>query len=136
MDTLYQKQILDYAQKSRFSAAVNHPTHTATLDNPICGDRITINLKVSEHHVNQIGVSVRGCALCEAGAGLAVTCFTGHTVQTVRQLARDFSDWLANQDEEAPAPEMQHFAPVRNIRNRHKCVLLACNAIIKALSAK
>ena len=135
MDTLYQKQILDYAQKSRASKAVDQPTHTATLDNPTCGDRVTISLDVSGHTVNQIAVAVRGCALCEAGAGLSIACFTGQADKTIGQLTDDFSNWLAGQNEEAPTPEMQHFTPVKAIRNRHKCVLLACHTVVKALSA-
>ena len=136
MDALYQKQILDYAQKSRASKAVDQPTHTATLDNPTCGDRVTISLDVSGHNVNQIAVAVRGCALCEAGAGLVIACFTGQTDQTIRQLTDDFSNWLARQNKEVPTPEMQHFDPVKAIRNRHKCVLLACHAVVKAMSAE
>ena len=136
MDALYQKQILDYARKFRDSKAVDQPTHTATLDNPTCGDRVTISLDVSGHNVNQIGVAVRGCALCEAGAGLAIACFTGQTYQTIRHLTDDFSNWLAGQNEETPTPEMQHFTPVKAIRNRHKCVLLACHTVVKALSAE
>ena len=136
VDALYQKQILDYAQKSRASKAVDQPTHTATLDNPTCGDRVTISLDVSGHNVNQIGVAVRGCALCAAGAGLAIACFTGQTDRTIHQLTDDFSNWLAGQNKEAPTPEMQHFTPVKAIRNRHKCVLLACHAVVKALSAE
>ena len=136
MDTLYQKQILDYAQKYRASKAVDQPTHTATLDNPTCGDRVTISLDVSGYMVNQIAVEVRGCALCEAGAGLVIACFTGQTDQMIRQLTDDFSNWLAGQNKEAPTPEMQDFNPVKAIRNRHKCVLLACHTVVKALSAE
>ena len=135
MDSLYQKQILDYAKKSRSSATVEQPTHTATLDNTICGDRVAISLKVNSHQVQQIGVAVRGCALCEAGAGLAITCFTGQTEQVIRQLTTDFSVWLTEPNKQAPTPEMEHFTPVQAIRNRHKCVLLASDAVVKALSA-
>ena len=136
MDALYQKQILDYAQKARASKAVDQPTHTATLDNPTCGDRVTVSLDVSGHKVNQIAVNVRGCALCEAGAGLVIACLTGQTDQTIHQLTDDFSNWLAGQNKEAPTPEMEHFNPVKAIRNRHKCVLLACHTVVKALSAE
>ena len=136
MDALYQKQILDYTQKARASKAVDQPTHTATLDNSTCGDRVTISLNVNGHQVNQIAVAVRGCALCEAGAGLVIGCFTGQTDQTIRQLTYDFSNWLAGQNKEAPTSEMQHFTPVKAIRNRHKCVLLACHAVVKAMSAE
>ena len=136
MDSLYHRQILDYAQKSRASTPLDQPTHTATLDNPTCGDRVEISLEVGSKKVKNIGVAVRGCALCEAGAGLAIECFTGQNDQTIRQLTDEFSDWLTGHGADAPTPQMQHFTPVQPIRNRHKCVLLACHATLKALSAK
>ena len=136
MDALYQKQILDYAQKARASKAVDQPTHTASLDNSICGDRVTVSLNVNGHNVNQIAVAVRGCALCEAGAGLVIECFSGQTDHAIRQLIDEFSDWLTSHGIEAPVPQMQQFTPVQSIRNRHNCVLLACHATLKALSAE
>ena len=135
MDALYQKQILDFAQKSRASPPLDQPTHIATLDNTICGDRVEISLEVKSQHIKKIGVSVRGCALCEAGAGLAIECFTGQSDQRIRRLSDDFSRWLTDRGTNAPTPQMQHFTPVQSIRNRHKCVLLACHATLKALSA-
>ena len=136
MDALYQKQILDYAKKSRASNPLDQPTHTATLDNTICGDRVEISLKVKSRHIEKIGVTVRGCALCEAGAGLVIECFSGQTDQAIRQLIDEFSDWLTSHGTEAPTPQMQHFTPVQSIRNRHNCVLLACHATLKALSVE
>ena len=134
MDALYQKQILDYAQKSRASTPLDQPTHTATVDNTICGDRVEISLEFESQEVKKIGVSVRGCALCEAGAGLAIECFSGQTEQAIRRLTDDFTTWLTDPGTEAPTPQMQHFTPVQAIRNRHKCVLLASHATLKALS--
>ena len=120
MDALYQKQILDFAQKSRASPPLDQPTHIATLDNTICGDRVEISLEVKSQHIKKIGVSVRGCALCEAGAGLAIECFTGQSDQRIRRLSDDFSRWLTDHGTNAPTPQMQHFTPVQPIRNRHK----------------
>jgi nitrogen fixation NifU-like protein len=136
MDALYQKQILDYAQKSRASPPLDQPTHTATVNNTICGDSVEISLVVNSQRVEEIGVTVRGCALCEAGAGLVVECFTGQTEKTVCQLAGDFSNWLSDNGVNAPIPQMNYFTPVQSIRNRHKCVLLASIATLKALSAR
>ena len=134
MDALYQQQILDYAKKSRISKPLDQPTHLATVDNTICGDRVEISLEVRSQQVKKIGMTVRGCALCEAGAGLAIECFTGQTEQAIRRLTDDFTIWLTDQGNEEPIPQMQHFTPVKTIRNRHKCVLLACHGTLKALS--
>lgn len=134
MDALYQKQILDYAFRARASAAVDQPTHSASFDNPICGDRVDVTLALTKIYVEKMGVKVRGCALCEAGAGLALECLPGLNEESIRQLSCAFSEWIDGKTMEPPLPTMLHFTPVRSIRNRHKCVLLAFLATQKALT--
>ena len=136
MDSLYQKQILDYACKSRASVAIDQPTHSATFNNPVCGDRVDVTLVLNEIYVEQMGLEVRGCALCEAGAGLALECLPGLNEESIRQLSFAFTEWIDGKTEEPPLPDMLHFTPVRSIRNRHKCVLLAFLATQKALTGK
>jgi NifU-like protein involved in Fe-S cluster formation len=51
-------------------------------------------------------------------------------------LHANFSGWLAGDDENDVSPPMQDFHPVRNIRNRHKCVLLAFEAAARAVNDK
>jgi len=133
VDALYQKQILDYAQKSRSCHSLKNATHTATVDNPVCGDRVDISLAVIGHKIDEMGVKVRGCALCEAGAGLAIACLTGQNTKDIESITADFAHWIEGTKDNVPMPQMQHFTPVREIKNRHKCVLLAFHAAVKAL---
>ena len=136
MDALYQKQILDYAHKSRASISVDRPTHSARLDNPTCGDRVEVTLEMAAGHIEKIGMTVRGCALCEAGAGLALDCLPGRNETEIRDLTEGFATWIDGKANQPPYPNMQHFTPVRNIRNRHKCVLLAFQATVQAVPVK
>ena len=136
MDALYQKQILDYAHKSRASVAVDQPTHSATLNNSTCGDRVDVTVEVAAGHIEKIGMRVRGCALCEAGAGLALDCLPGRNETEICELTEGFAACLDGKTERPPFPDMQHFTPVREIRNRHKCVLLAFQATVRAVPVK
>ena len=136
MDALYQKQILDYAHKSRASVAVDQPTHSATLDNPTCGDRVDVTVEMAAGHIEKIGMTVRGCALCEAGAGLALACLPGRNKTDILDLTEGFAAWIDGKTEQPPLPDMQQFTPVREIRNRHKCVLLAFQATVRAVTVK
>jgi nitrogen fixation NifU-like protein len=136
VDALYQKQILAYAHKSRSSLSVDQPTHSATLDNTTCGDRVDVTLEMAAGHIEKIGMSVRGCALCEAGAGLALDCLPGRNETEIRDLTEGFAIWIDGKTEQPPLPDMQHFMPVREIRNRHKCVLLAFQATVSAVPVK
>ena len=136
MDALYQKQILDYANRSRASVAIGQPTHSATLDNPICGDRVDVTLEMAASYIKKIGMTVRGCALCEAGAGLALDCLPGRNETDIKDMTEGFAAWIEGKSDQPPLPDMQHFTPVRDIRNRHKCVLLAFQATVRAMPAK
>lgn len=78
-------------------------------------------------------MTVRGCALSEAGAGLLLKKFEGCSLADARKMKADFTNWIAKLIEDAPNEDMEIFMPVREIRNRQKCVLLAFDAAIKAM---
>ena len=133
MDALYQKQILELAKQSRTRELdINAPLQ-ASCDNTTCGDRVDISFALKDGAINNIGIKVRGCALCEAGAGLVLAQFEGMKQETARQMTAQFTRWIGKQQDQVPNDDMAKFLPVRDIRNRHKCVLLAFQAAMQAL---
>ena len=133
MDALYQKQILELAKQSRTRELdINAPLQ-ASCDNTTCGDRVDISFALKDGTINNIGIKVRGCALCEAGAGLVLTQFEGVKQDTARQMTAQFTRWIGKEQDQVPNDDMAMFMPVRDIRNRHKCVLLAFEAAMQAL---
>ena len=133
MDALYQKQILELAKQSRTRELdINAPLQ-ASCDNTTCGDRVDISFALKDGVINNIGIKVRGCALCEAGAGLVLTQFEGMKQDKVRQMTAQFTRWIGKEQDQVPNADMAKFFPVRDIRNRHKCVLLAFQAAMQAL---
>ena len=134
MDALYQKKILELAQQSRTSNLDSNAPFQASYDNPTCGDRVHVSFSLNDGLIHNLGLEVRGCALCEAGAGLMLKHFEGEKALCVEQLTTDFSDWIEKRRNNAPNVDMIVFTPVRDIRNRHKCVLIAFRALIKALN--
>ena len=134
MDALYQKQILQLAQQSRTKNLDYNAPFQASYDNPTCGDRVHVSFTLKDNLIQNLGLEVRGCALCEAGAGLMLKHFEGANALDVDQFTADFSDWIEKRTDIAPNADMSKFLPVREIRNRHKCVLIAFRAVIKALS--
>ena len=137
MDALYQEKILAFARSSRENEVLADADATATISNPVCGDRVEVRLKLDENNiVTAASTDVRGCALCEAGAGLFVNMAPGLESASLSGLHANFSGWLAGDDDNDVSPPMQDFHPVRNIRNRHKCVLLAFEAAARAVDDK
>ena len=133
MDALYQKQILELAKQSRTRELDINAPFQASCDNTTCGDRVDISFALKDGAINNIGIKVRGCALCEAGAGLVLAQFEGMKQDTARQMTAQFTRWIGKDQDQVPNDDMAKFLPVRDIRNRHKCVLLAFQAAMEAL---
>ena len=143
MDALYQEKILNWAKASRAQKPLSGDFVAATISNPTCGDRVEVRLHLDEDDViTDASASVRGCALCEAGAGLFTSLAPGIAATELAALQTGFTAWLA--DDNGPdndsnnstqiEPTMRDFTPVQAIKNRHKCVLLAFEAGTAALT--
>ena len=136
MEKLYQERILAFARATRDIEPLDDHTHEASVSNPTCGDRVNIRLKIENDTVIAASAAIRGCALCEAGAGLLTQIAPQLRQQDLEQMRDALSAWLAGADDAHIFEGMSVFAPVRDIKNRHKCVTLAFEASVKALSDK
>lgn len=136
-DALYQAEILALAKEGRSVGRLDGPTVTARVDNPICGDRVTIDLTVEHGRITAVGAKVQGCALCQAAAALIAAETPGHPIASLGEAATAVAGYLAGTvDEDAlPWTRLASFAPVRGARSRHDCVLLPFKAASKALAA-
>lgn len=140
MDELYQAQILSLAREVRDCAEIAHPTHTAQIKNPTCGDEVIVSLAVQSGIIEQIHIEVSGCALCEAGAGLLHQKAKGLSCGSIAKMADELETFLASEvsvsDHNGPAPSyLVPFTPIKAVKNRHKCVTLAFKAYQKAIGS-
>lgn len=133
MYQLYQDRILALAKTVRKAPELGDATHSATVSNPVCGDRVDIRIRVTSGEITAASTHVRGCALCEAGAGLLLELASGLSTTALTSLGDDLTAWLAGTENSGLPDAMTAFAPVRAIRNRHKCVTLAFEAARTAL---
>src|ERR1041384_7183568 len=67
-DELYQATIVDHDRAPRNAGALAAPTHQATIDNPLCGDTVTLHARVEGGVIRDIAFDGRGCALSRAAA--------------------------------------------------------------------
>ena len=94
-----------------------------------------MRLKLIDKQIIDISAIVRGCALCEASAGLVVKLFKNNDIPN-KQLTEDFENWLNNIDQPIPATlpkEMDVFKPIKEIKNRHKCITMPFEATVKSV---
>ena len=131
MQSIYQEQLLALARRVRDNSSIvlSAPTHTAEVNNPICGDRVLSTIRVEKNIIIATHAEVKGCALCEAGAGLWLDSVLGQNIASLPSYHAALTSWLAEQDKTDIllnfAEGLDSFITVRPIKNRHKCVTLA-----------
>ena len=126
MNELYQTQILALARHARQGFSVSSPTHFAKLKNPLCGDEVYLELAVKDDVIIEVGAKVQGCALCEAGTGLFLQLALNEKTNFLEALYQEVGHYLSGDD--GLADKYQAFTPIRDVKNRHKCVMLAFTA--------
>ena len=129
-DELYGQAIKDLA--SRPATALEGGGASATLDNPLCGDRVSFGVDLADGRVRAAGHKVSGCLLCKAAATVAVERAVGLDAAGAAELLDQVSGLLKTGAEPA-FPALAAFVPVRPHRSRHACVLLPFKALVKAL---
>ena len=134
-DELYHRAILELAKKARQASRLEAPQASVTVDNPLCGDRVTLDLTMADGRVREVGHRVRGCLLCQAAAVAIGERAPGETPEALRAVARDLGDAIAGAPDAAGQrwPELAAFAPVHAHKSRHECVLLPFAALTQAL---
>ena len=94
-DVLYQDRILELAKAGRALPRLDNPDATARADNPICGDRVTLDFKLENGAIVAVGAKVQGCALCQAAAAVIAENATGKTSGEVAAAGDAVAAYLA-----------------------------------------
>ena len=133
--SIYQEKILSLAAENKISNAIEDYNRSFEVKNPMCGDEVKVRLKLINNQIEDISAIVRGCALCEASAGLVVKLFKNNEMPS-EKLSEEFQSWLNSSDQEIPNTlpiEMDVFKPIREIKNRHKCITMPFEATVKSV---
>lgn len=134
-EDLYQKAIVGKAREATGAGTLGDVDARVTVDNPVCGDRVTMELRMEGDRVGALAHKVRGCLLCEAAASVIGANAPGATRKEIA-VARDAVTALVKDGTEIPADgwsDLAIFRPVTEHKSRHFCVLLPFEALEKAL---
>jgi len=89
MDDLYRDYILEHYRKPHNFGVIEEPSATYEGANPLCGDRITMQLGVKDGVVEQVGFTGRGCAISQASASLLTDEVKGKPLEAVAGIRAD-----------------------------------------------
>ncbi len=132
---LYQEVILDHNRRPRNFGTLPDANRSAEGNNPLCGDRITVHLRVEDDRVQGISFQGSGCAISTASASLMTDALQGKTVAEAHELFRGFHE-LVTRGREGDLEEMGKLAVFEGVREfpiRVKCATLAWHTLEAAL---
>ncbi len=134
---LYQELILDHNRRPRNRRKLEAPDGTAEGYNPLCGDRITVFVKVEDNVIREVSFDGSGCAISTAAASLMTESLKGKTLLQAEALFKQFHGLLtrdSHDTEEGPElGKLEAFSGVRRYPARVKCATLAWHTVSAAL---
>ena len=135
-EDIYHDAIIEWSKKTAHIAHLEHADRKGTASNPLCGDQITVELRMEDGVIQSMAVQVRGCVLCKASSSLLAELAESLTLDKIKMIRHDLESLLRSADDFPPGfPEgLSMFLPVRAHKSRHSCVLLPYDAVINAMS--
>lgn len=131
---LYQQIILDHNRNPRNFRTVPNANRSAEGYNPLCGDRISLQMRVDGDVIADVGFQGSGCAISKAAASIMTAAVQGKTSAEARTLFQSFRDMLAGG---GPAPgKLAAFAGVKSFPARVKCATLSWHTLHAALESR
>ncbi len=135
LDELYRRVIMDHYQRPRNRGKLDeHDGLHIELNNPTCGDRIELQLKLDGNRVDAIRFDGEGCSISLASASMMTEAVKGLSVEEALSLAQQFYQLVqGHMPEDVDLGDLEALHGVSKFPARIKCATLAWKAMEQAL---
>jgi len=135
---LYQEVIIDHGRRPRNFGPLPDASHQAEGFNPLCGDRLSLHLKLVDGVIEDARFEGSGCAISTASASLMTEALKGLSESQAEALFSSFLAMLTGERQAADAAlgKLEILAGVREFPARIKCATLAWHTLRAALRAE
>lgn len=136
---LYQEVILDHNKRPRNFRAPADATHTADGFNPLCGDKLTVYIRLEDGVLQDAAFVGAGCAISKASASLMTESVKGKTVAEVEAIFQAFHHMVTSPPDTPSGAEglgkLTVLGGVREFPVRVKCASLAWHTLRAAIDS-
>ena len=137
LQELYQQVILDHSRSPRNFAKLDGANRIAEGHNPLCGDRVTVYLRLDHDVIRDVAFQGEGCAISKASASMMTEALKGKTKAEAEEVFRQFHEMVTtgtpNLDD---LGKLGVFAGVNKFPARVKCAILPWHAAVATLRGK
>jgi nitrogen fixation NifU-like protein len=136
LQELYRDVILDHNKRPRNFGRLDPCDSSADGNNPLCGDRLTLTLRMQDDHVDDVRFEGKGCAISTASASLMTEAIKGKSTTEIAQLRDLVHRTLTDTAAPIPTGELGKLAALAGVREypaRVKCASLCWHTLAAAL---
>ena len=137
LTALYQDVILDHYRRPRNKGTLEDATISVPMRNPLCGDEVTVELKMDGDRVADVRFTGRGCSISQASASMMTELVKGKSMDEIDHLRETFRAMVMGNAEAAADASLgraKSLAGVSRFPARVKCALLGWNAVEQGLA--
>ena len=137
LEDLYQEVILHHSKSPRNFHLVEGANRMAHGNNPLCGDKLQLTLKIEDGVVTDVGFVGEGCAISTASSSVMTDVLKGKSEAEARRILAAFVAMMLDEEPEEGAPELgklEVFAGVKRFPVRVKCAMLPWRTLESAIS--
>jgi nitrogen fixation NifU-like protein len=137
LDDLYRRVIMDHYKTPRNRGDIEGGTVMIELNNPTCGDRISLQLLLENGNVKEAKFKGEGCSISIASASMMTEAVKGKSLDEALTLADKFSSLMKGETVDFDDYEdLEALSGVNKFPARIKCATLAWNALRKGVESE
>ncbi|WP_347862466.1 SUF system NifU family Fe-S cluster assembly protein [Salimicrobium sp. PL1-032A] len=132
LDTLYRQVIMDHYKNPRNKGALDGEHVAIDMNNPTCGDRIQLQLKIEDGVVEDAKFDGEGCSISLSSASMMTQAIKGKTVEEAVEMSKLFSDMMQGEavdPEKFSLEDIEALQGVSQFPARIKCATLSWKAM-------
>ncbi len=135
LDTLYRQVIMDHYKSPRNRGKLDGDHITVELNNPTCGDRIDLQMRLDNNIVQDAKFEGEGCSISMASASMMTQAVKGKTVEEALALSQFFSEMMLGKDIDESHIDLEEIGDIIALQGvskfpaRIKCATLAWKAM-------
>ncbi len=136
LTSLYQELILEHYRNPRNKGEVADHTVEARVTNPVCGDEVTVQIRLDGDRIEEIAFDGHGCSISQASVSMMTTLVKGTERNEAIRLAEVFTDMMHGSEDASSDRSLGDLRALQGVSQfpvRIRCALLAFDALRNAL---
>ena len=135
MRSFYKEILLDHYQRPRNRGELENADLQEQLNNPLCGDQVTVYAALRDGRVDEVTFTGRGCSISQASASMLTEHLSGKDYEEVEAEIEAFLEMMGTEENE----ELGDLVALKGIiqtPNRIRCATLAWDAFQRAMKGR